>query len=106
MRHQESSQNLQRWKACSDELPCQDRKSGGVLQGLKREILSIDDYEEQKERASWIEQSLFEATVTISCLKEEEKKVPTGDSVGIPMMDRVNLPRIEILRNDGNILNW
>ena len=36
----------------------------GELQRLKRDILSIDDYEERKERASWIEHLLFEARET------------------------------------------
>ena len=73
----------------------------GGLQGLKREILSIDDYEECKERASRIEQSLFEASVTISCLTEETKKKP----IVLPMSG-INLPRIKIPTFDGNIFNW
>ena len=68
--------------------------------------MSIDDYEERKERTSRIKRSLFEARVTISRLKEEERKAPTGDTFGTPMMDRVNLPRTEISKFDGNILNW
>ena len=50
----------------------------GELLGLKREILSIDDYEEQIERSSRIEQSLFETRVTISSLTEETKQEPIG----------------------------
>ena len=42
----------------------------GELQGLEREILSIDDYKERKERASLIERLLFKARVTISRLTE------------------------------------
>ena len=77
-----------------------------TLQGLKREILFIEDYEERKERASRIVHLLFEARVTISRLTEEEKKAPTGDRLGMPMMDGVNLPRIAVPKFDGNILNW
>ena len=74
----------------------------GKLQGLEREILSIDDYKERKEGVSQIEQSLFEARVMISSLKEETKKEP----IGLPMMSGINPPRIEIPTFDGNILNW
>ena len=64
--------------------------------------MSIDDYEERKERTSQIEHSLFDPRVAISRLTEEERNVNDRMS----MMDRVNLPRIEVPKFDGNILNW
>ena len=88
---------------CSDEV----RSLKVKLEGLEREILSLDDYEGHKEKASRIERDLFDLRVTVSRRMEEStKKEYTRDRFGVPAMTGVNLPQIEIPTFDGNILNW
>ena len=74
----------------------------GELQALKREIVTIADYKERKERASWIKLALFEARVMISSFMKEAKKEP----MGLLTMSGIILPCIKIPMFDGNILNW
>ena len=75
---------------------------------MEREILSRDEYEGRKERASQIEGDLFNLRVTVSRrMEESSKKEPTiSDRLGVPTMTGVNLPRIEIPTFDGKIFNW
>ena len=77
------------------------------LEKLEGEILSLDDYEGHKEKASRIERDLFDLRVAVSRRMEEStKKEHTRDGFGVLAMTGVNLPRIEIPTFDGNILNW
>ena len=76
-------------------------------EGLEKEILSLNDYESRKERASHIERDLFNLRVAVSQQMEESlKKEHKDDKFGVLAMAGVNLPRIEIPNFDGNILNW
>ena len=47
------------------------------LQGVRRDILLLDDYGERVRKASDIEQSLFDLRVAISRLMERTKKEPS-----------------------------
>ena len=76
------------------------------LQGLKKEIISLEDFGERIDRASGIERTLFELRVVITRLMKETKKEPVPKVVETPLMASVSLPRIEIPTFDGNILNW
>ena len=88
---------------CLDEIKSLKAK----LEGLEKEILSLDDYEGRKGRASHIERDLFDLRVVVSRrMEESSKKESKGDKFGVPAMAGVNLPRIEIPTFDGNILNW
>ena len=63
------------------------------LEGLEREILSLDDYERRKAGASPIKLDLFDLRVVVSHRMEEgSKKEPTSDKFGVPAMARVNFP--------------
>ena len=62
------------------------------LESLEREILSLEDYEERKSRATRIERSLFETRVLIHRLTEEPRKEPASDKIGMPMMPGMSLP--------------
>ena len=64
------------------------------LEALEKEILSLEDYEERKSRATRIERSLFEASVVITRLTEEPRKEPTSDRIGMPMMAGMSPPAI------------
>ena len=55
--------------------------------------------------ASDIEELLFDLRVAISHLMEQTKKEPTPQMIRMPVMGGVNLPWVEILTFDGNILN-
>ena len=63
------------------------------LQGLKREILSLDDYGGRIGRASDIEGAIFNMKVVISRLAETKKEHKKG-MVGMPVISGTNLPRI------------
>ena len=78
---------------CSDEM----RSLKGKLEGLEKEILSLDDYERRKEKASHIERDLFDLRVAISRRMEKStKRAYTSDRFGVTAITEVNLPRIEI----------
>ena len=53
------------------------------LQGVRREILLLDNYRQCARKASDIEQSLFDLRVTISHLMEQTKKKSTPQMVGM-----------------------
>ena len=76
------------------------------MQILKRKILSLNDYAGRSERASHIEYTLSKLRVTIYRVMEKEEKESYPKVVDMPIMDRVNLPRIEVPKFDGSILNW
>ena len=78
----------------------------GELRVLKEKILSLDDYEDRKDRASHIERDFLQLRLDISRKLTPMKKEPVPDTIGTPMMAGVNLPRIEVPKFDGNILNW
>ena len=78
----------------------------GKLEGLEKELLSLDDFGRRLERASEIERTLFGLRVKITRLMEQTKKEPSPKVVEPPLMAGVNLPRIEIPKFDSNILNW
>ena len=79
----------------------------GELQGVKKDILSLDDFGERLEWVSNIKRILSKLRITISRLTEEIKKEPEPrEAIRIPVMSGINLPRIEIPTFDGNILNW
>ena len=78
----------------------------GELQGVKKYILCLDDFGERSERVSNIKLILSKLRISISRLTEEIKKEPDPKVVEMPMMDSVNLPRIEVPMFDGNILIW
>ena len=78
----------------------------GQFQGLKKEILSLDDVRGHVRKASDIEQTLFDLRVAIHCLMEQTKKEPAPQVAGMHIMGKVNLLQIKILTCVGNILNW
>ena len=79
----------------------------GELQGVMKDVLSLDDFEERLERVSNIKCILSKLRITISRLTEEIKKEPESrEAIRIPMVSGINLPRIDIPTFDGNILNW
>ena len=70
------------------------------IQGIKGEILSVDNFGGYVRKASDIEQTLFILRVVIYHLMEQTIKEPTPHIVRMPMMGGVNLPRIGILTFD------
>ena len=78
----------------------------GEIQELRKKIFSLDDVGERLGKASSLEGELLELRVAIS-RKTETKKETAAETIGMPMtMGGVNLPRIEVPKFDGNILNW
>ena len=69
----------------------------GDLMVLKEKIVSLDTYKDRSARASRIDRDLLQLRVDITIKLEPKKKDPVRDTIGTPMMDGVNLPRIEVL---------
>ena len=65
----------------------------------------LEDFRGRSDRASRIEQTLFDLRVTISRLLEKRQK-PEPKAAEIPVLSGINLPRIQIPTFDDNILNW
>ena len=62
------------------------------LQGLKKDILFLDNFGERVRRVSYIKQLLLQSQVVISRLMEWMKKEPTPQVFGMPLMGGVSLP--------------
>ena len=78
-----------------------------MLMSYLDEVSSLKgDMGEYLQKASDIKGTLFDLHVGISCIMEWMKKEPTQQAFGMPTMDGVNLPQIEIPAFDTNILNW
>ena len=75
------------------------------LQGLKKEILSLNDYRGHIGRVSDIKDAIFNIKVVISRLTETKKEYKR-EMVKRPLISGTNLQRIEIPTFDGNIFNW
>ena len=75
------------------------------VEALEREILALEEYGGRMDRASEIQSTLFDLKVGITRLLKKTKE-SACKVVETPLMANVNLPRIEIPRFDGNLLNW
>ena len=69
----------------------------GKLEVIEREIVTLEDFRGQSDRASRIEHTLFDLRVAISRLLEERKK-PEPKAAGIPVLSRINLPPFKFQR--------
>ena len=76
------------------------------LQGLMKNILSLDDFGDHVRNASDIKQNLYDFQVAILRLTDWRKNKPAPQKIGIPVISGVNLTQIEIPNFDGYILNW
>lgn len=83
------------------------RVSNENCKGARRTycLLSQCDVGERMRKASKIKGNLLDLRVAISCLMERMKKEPTLETIAMPMIGGVNLPRIEVPMFDGTILN-
>ena len=73
------------------------------LQGIKWDMLLIDDYESQAGRATGLEDTLFELRVAIKCLL---KDIKVDSTVRKEMgLSGVKLPKISVPTFDGEVLN-
>ena len=75
------------------------------LKGLKKEILSLNEFGELLKKAFHIKRTLFDLGLTISCLTGKTKKDPAPQAFGMPIMGGVNLPQIEVTTFDCAVLN-
>ena len=82
------------------------RSYEGELQGLKKDILSLEDIRERVRKASDIKGTLFDLWVAILHLTECVKKQPSPEVIAPPMLAGVYLTWIEIPTFDESILNW
>ena len=82
------------------------KRREGKLEGLEKEITSLNDFWGRLERAFHIEHTLLDFRVVISRLMEETKKEPMPLEMWMPIIHGVNLPQIEVSKFDGNIFNW
>ena len=74
------------------------------LQGVKRDLLMIDDYESLAERAAGLEEVSFEIRVVIKRrLKEINAKSTASKETGL---SGVKLPKVSVPTFDGKVLNW
>ena len=62
------------------------------LQGLKKDTISLDNFEERVRKACDIKQNLFNLRVAILHLVERMKKELVPQMNGMPMMGGINLP--------------
>ena len=73
------------------------------LQGIKRDLLLINDYESLAGRAAGLEEASFEIQVAIKCLLKNIKSESTA-SKGIALSG-VKLPKVSVPTSDGKVLN-
>ena len=83
-----------------------NRSLEGELQGLKKDILSLEDIGELVRKSSNFKAKLFVLRVAILQLMERMNKELTLQAFGMPMMCGVDLPQIEVPTFDSTILNW
>ena len=74
------------------------------LQGIKRDVLLLDDYQSLAGKAASLEEALFELRVAIKRLL---KKIKTESAVTKePGLGGVKLPKVSVPTFDGKVLNW
>ena len=74
------------------------------LQGIKCDMLLIDDHESLVEKAGGLEEALFELQVAIKCLLKNTKAESAVDKE--KGLGGVKLPKVSIPTFDGKVLNW
>ena len=74
------------------------------MQGLKRDMLLIDEYESLAGKAAGLEEASFELQVAIKHLLKNTKTESTvSKDKGL---SGVKLPKVSVLTFDGKVLNW
>ena len=73
------------------------------LQGIKRDMLLIDEYESLVRRTGGLEEALFELRVAIKHLLKKIKMESTASKE--TGLSRVKLPKVSVPMFDGKVLN-
>ena len=74
------------------------------LQGIKHDMLLVDDYESLAVKAAGLEEASFELRVAIKCqLKIIKAESAISKEMGL---SRVKLPKVSVTTFDGKVLSW